>query len=69
MSLDLISIQFKWLRLALSNAPYWIGAFVSLHLRAKMDLVSEKLRFFKWWQNAETQCYRGKSLNTAFLQH
>jgi hypothetical protein len=36
------------LRLVLSNGPYWVGAFLSLHLRAKMDLVSKNLCFFKY---------------------
>jgi hypothetical protein len=34
--------------IALSNGPYWVGAFLSLHLRAKMDVVSKKLCFFKY---------------------
>jgi hypothetical protein len=45
--LDLIFNQIKWLRLALSNGPYWVGAFLPLHLRVEMDLVSKMLCSFR----------------------
>jgi hypothetical protein len=48
----------KWLRIALSSGPNWVGSFLPLHLTTKMDPVSKTIVIKYTQDNAQypTKC-------------